>query len=308
MISEPTRKHITNASLFAVLSKMVSMAVAFFQTGSALVYINLVFGVLFYLSVIWIGYGLWLFYKDENNIKLQYVSLLVAIGGILAIPIEIVNLLVKTEIITTNNTGTILSMISKSLPAIGLLVGFIILKSILDSFVPARRNIFKGQLSLPIGFAMTAIYVIVLTIVPLETMVIEVDGQNQIKSEYLYLYYFVSFLEMGMIVMVVLGFWYLRKTFLMLDKVPKEYFERKKQVEEYPAQRSYPGTFTRFSRTRSPIVPPSAAKSEPEIIDTTSSSEVISKKKMFCVKCGLELEEDAAFCANCGEKNPYLIK
>jgi hypothetical protein len=308
MISESTRKHITNASLFAVLSKMASMAVAFFQSGSAIIFIDLVFEVLFYLCVIWLGYGLWLFYQDEKNRMLQYVSLLVIGGGILSIPIEIIYLLVQIEIITTNNTGVILSFISKILPAISLLVGFVILRSILDSFVPARRNILKGQLSLPIGYAMTIIYVIILTIVPIESMVVEVNGGLEVKSEYTYLFYTVSFLEMGMIVMVVLGFWYLRRAMLMLDKVPKEYFERRKQVDEYPAQRSYPGTFSRFSRTQNTIVPPSAAKSEPEIIDTTSSSDDSSKKKMFCVKCGLELEDDAVFCANCGEKNPYIAK
>lgn len=308
MISEPTRKQITNASLFAVLAKMISMAVAFFEESSALIYIRLVFEVVFYLSLIWLGYGLWLFHKDEQNKKLQYISLLVLGGGVLAIPILITNSLVAIEIIVTNNIGIIFSQISTILPSIGFLVGFVLLRSILDSYVTARRNIFKGQLSLPIGYAMSICYVIILTIVPPETMVIEVEGKPQIKSEYVFLYYVVSFLEMGMIVMVVLGFWYLRRTFLMLDKVPKEYFERRKQVEEYPAQRSYPGTFTRFSRTQKTIVPPSAAKSEPEIIDTTSSSEVASKKKMFCVKCGLELEEDAVFCANCGEKNPYITK
>ncbi len=308
MISEPTRKHITNASLFAVLSQMISMAVAFFQSSSASIYIRLVFEVIFYLSLIWLGYGLWLFHKDERNKKLQYTSLLVLAGVALAIPILIINSLVAIEIIVTNNIGTILSQISTILPSIGLLVGFVLLRSILDSYVLARRNIFKGQLSLPIGYAMSIFYVIILTIVPPESMVIEVNGETQIKSEYVFLYYVVSFLEMGMIVMVVLGFWYLRRAFLMLDKVPKEYFERKKQVEEYQAQRSYPGTFTRFSRNQRTIVPPSAAKSEQEIIDTTSSSEVSSKKKMFCVKCGLELEEDAVFCANCGEKNPYLAK
>ncbi|MFW9852946.1 MAG: zinc ribbon domain-containing protein [Candidatus Thorarchaeota archaeon] len=306
MISEPTRKQITNASLFAVLAKMISMAVAFFQNNPASAYIELAFEVIFYLTLIWLGYGLWLFYKDEQEKKLQYISLLIILGGGLAIPLLTVDSLIDSNIIATNNIGAILTQISTILPPIGFLVGFILLKSILDSYVPARRNIFKGQLSLPIGYAMTICYMIILTIVPIESMTIEVEGKYQIKSEYVFLYYVVSFLEMGMIVMVVLGLWYLRKTFLMLDKVPKEYFERMKQVEEYPAQRSYPGTFTRFSRTQSSIIPPSAAKSEPEIIDTTSSSDVASKKKMFCVKCGLELEEDAVFCANCGEKNPYI--
>lgn len=308
MISEPTRKHITNASLFTVLSKMVSMAVAFFQSSSASIFIRLVFEIIFYLSVIWLGYGLWLFYRDEQNKKIQYISLLTILGGALAIPILIVNSLVTIEIIEVNNIGVILTQISTILPSIGLLVGFVLLKSILDSYVLTRRNIFKGQLSLPIGYAMTICYVIILTIVPYESMFVEVGGELEIKSEYVFLFYVINFLDMGMIIMVVLGFWYLRRAFLMLDKVPKEFFERRKQVEEYPAQRSYPGTFTRFSRTQNTIVPPSAAKSEPEIIDTTSSSDVSSKKKMFCVKCGLELEEDEIFCANCGEKNPYIAK
>jgi len=308
MISEPTRKHITNAALFAVLARMISMAVAFFRTSSASDLIRLAFEIIFYLSIIWLGYGLWLFYKDEQDKKLQYISLLVLFGGVLAIPIFVVNTLVSFEIIVTNNIGIILSQISTILPSIGLLVGFVLLRSILDSYVLARRNIFKGQLSLPIGYAMFICYVIILTIVPPETMIIEVNGESQVKSEYVFLFYVVNFLDMGMIVMIVLGFWYLRRAFLMLDKVPKEFFERRKQVEEYPTQRTYPGTFTRFSRTQNNIIPPSAAKSEPEIIDTTSSSEVSAKKKMFCVKCGLELEEDAVFCANCGEKNPYLTK
>ena len=58
----------------------------------------------------------------------------------------------------------------------------------------------------------------------------------------------------------------------------------------------------------SQLIPPTAVEGETDTLQTEFSTDPTTRKKMFCVKCGLELEDDAVFCGNCGETNPYLKK
>ena len=119
-----------------------------------------------------------------------------------------------------------------------------------------------------------------------------------------------------LVVVIVLGFWYLRRAFLVLDKIPDEVFqqmqERKQALaEQRQAGGAGGGLFGRRSRGLfGGFTPPQtqAPQQKTEPIEDLLIEEDTVKKKMFCVKCGLELDADSAFCADCGEENPYLKK
>ena len=98
------------------------------------------------------------------------------------------------------------------------------------------------------------------------------------------------------------------KKYGVLDKLPEDFFEKAEAMKTMRAQQRAP-TRTMLGLGRDRPIPP-AQKTDDEIKyeSTVIPQEVSKDKKMFCVKCGLELEHDAVFCANCGEPNPYIKK
>ncbi|MCG3221281.1 MAG: zinc ribbon domain-containing protein [Candidatus Heimdallarchaeota archaeon] len=334
MISDISRKRITLAALICVLSILASMFAVFLQNEerlTAVIFLLLGLNIVLYAALIWLGVNLYFFHKEEtsgivemgttviieqginkdrNNWKqpLFQISLALIVGGSIGIPIQIVRGLLVMEVFTLSNPDLVINLIS-ILPAVFMLFGFIQLKRELDIYAAKKRNIYKGQTSLPIGYLMIIIYLIVLSIFPLDFLLVETaEGTLAIRAGYEIVYYIMSFLEIGQDVMFVLGFWYLRRAFTILDKVPEEYFERKQQIIEQTQarrQQGFRGSIFRNSRTLGTVLPQTPIKEEPKEEDAEFAEEH-DVKKMFCVKCGLELEEDAVFCANCGEENPYL--
>ncbi|NPD87642.1 MAG: zinc ribbon domain-containing protein [Asgard group archaeon] len=333
MISDISRKRITLAALTCVLSILVSMFAVFLQTGERLTTIALLllgFNIVLNGALIWLGVSLYFFHKEETSgiveigstviieqgtekdtkwkQPLYQSSLFMIIGGSIAIPIQVIIGLVFLEVFTLPSPDLTLNMISL-LPAILMLAGFIQLKRELDIHVAKKRNIYKGQTSLPIGYLMLIIYLILISVFPLDTILVEtVEGGLTIKEGYEIVYYIMSFLEIGQDVMFVLGFWYLRRVFTVLDKIPEEYFERRQQIIEQAQERrqqGFRGSIFRNSKTLGTVLPQKPIKEGLKEEDTEFAEEP-DVKKMFCVNCGLELEVDAMFCANCGEENPYL--
>jgi hypothetical protein len=332
MISDSTRRRITLAALIAVLSILASMFAVFLQTGERIVVIALlVLGLNIILNgaLIWLGTSLFFFYKEETSgiveidstviieqeekkeerwkNPLFQSSLLLMAGGSVSIPIQILTGLVFADVFTFSNSTLILNMISL-LPAILFFVGFIQLKRELDIYAAKKRNIYKGQTSLPVGYLMIIAGLIMSSIFPLDTILVETAEGLAIAEGFEIVYYIISFLEIGQEVMFVLGFWYLRRVFTVLDKVPEEYFERRQQmIEQAQARRQqgFRGGLFGNSPTLGKVIPQTTVKKETEEEEIKIQEEAESKK-MFCVKCGLELEDDAMFCANCGEENPYL--
>ena len=333
MISDISRKRITLAALICVLSVLASMFAVFLQSEERFTAILLfVLGINIVLngSLIWLGVSLYFFYKEETSgivemgssviidqdveekekwkQPLFQSSLLIIAGGSISIPVNIITGLIILEILSTQNIELIINVIS-ILHALLLFGGFVQLKRVLDGFAAKKRNIYKGQTSLPIGYLMIVIYIVIITIVPVESMIVETTEGSAIKEGYEILFYAVSFLEIGQEVMFVLGFWYLRRVFTVLDKIPEEYFERRRQIiEEAQARRQssgFRGSIFRNTETLGSVLPQTPVKEE-ENEEITEETPKTYDKKMFCVKCGLELEDDATFCANCGERNPYL--
>ncbi|MHA1954864.1 MAG: zinc ribbon domain-containing protein [Candidatus Heimdallarchaeaceae archaeon] len=332
MISDTTRKRITLAALISVLSILAGMFAVFLQTGDRLTVIALLLlglNIVLNGALVWLGVSLYFFHKEEtsgiveigstviieqetqkdNKWKqpLFQSSLFILVGGAIAIPIQVIIGLIFLDVFTLSNPNLIMNIISL-LPAIFLLAGFVQLKRELDIYAAKKRNIYKGQTSLPIGYLMVILYLVLITIFPLDSILIETAEGFALKEGYEIVYYIMSFLEIGQDVMFVLGFWYLRRVFTVLDKVPEEYFERRQQIIEQTQarrQQGFGGGIFRGSRTLGTVLPQTPTKEEP-IGEDTEFVEDPDVKKMFCVKCGLELEDDAVFCANCGEENPYL--
>ena len=313
-IKNTTRKHITNASLIYVLKMMVSMFIYLLGSGPAIVYIDIALNLLQSLALIWLAYGLFLFHKEEENKIIFFTSLIVGLAAIVLLVSKILAIFYSIGVLVSPDPLRQLPVnITFIVSAGAFTFGFYQLKKAVDSYAIQRRNIYKGQLSLPIGFALLFIYLTVETIIPQETYAYYVAEELVIVEGYQILLWVQYFFSMGNLVMIVLGFWYLRRAFATLDKIPEELFQR---IEEAKAQRAEArqqggGMFGRKGGLFGGLAPPPPVKpvsKTQEPIEEILIEDPTLPKKMFCVKCGLELDDDAAFCGDCGETNPYLKK
>ncbi len=301
MISDTTRKHISYAALIVVLLMMISMFFQFFNFASIIIF-EFVLRVLVQVAIIWLCYGLYLFYKDETDKNILISTILVFFGGVSSLIIFIFDGLISYQIIPYTEVNVLIVQVVSILPLLGYVVGFFLLKRVFDNFVRERRNIFRGQLSLPLSYLFYIISTILLMIIPLDQIQVVTPEGLEIAPGYEIYYYILNFLDMGRIILIVLGFWYLRRTITMLDKVPQEILDRVQQRMQASRGR-FPGT-RQAPRDSGQFMPMTIVGEEDKQITDTDDPSV--KKKMFCVKCGLELEDDAVFCGNCGETNPYL--
>lgn len=313
-IKNTTRKHITNSSLIYVLTMMVSMFIYLLGSGPAIVYIDIALNLLQSLALIWLAYGLFLFHKEEENKIIFFTSLIVGLAAIVLLVSKILAIFYSLGVLVSPDPLRQLPVnITFIVSAGAFTFGFYQLKKAVDSYAIQRRNIYKGQLSLPIGFALLFIYLTVETIIPQETYAYYVGEELLIVEGYQILLWVQYFFSMGNLVMIVLGFWYLRRAFATLDKIPEELFQR---IEEAKAQRAEArqqgrGMLGRRGGLFGGLAPPPPAKpisQTQEPIEEILIEDPTLPKKMFCVKCGLELDDDATFCGDCGETNPYLKK
>jgi hypothetical protein len=332
-IKNSIRKHITNSSLVYVLAMMVSMFIFLLGSGPAIVYVDIGLSVVQGAALIWLAYGLYLFHKDEENKIIFYSSIIVGVAAIVLLVSRFLGILYATGVTSWGTIGISWGVIGISDPealvqlpvnitfivsAAVFTTGFYILRSAVDKYAQERRNIYKGQLSLPIGFALLFLYLTIETIVPQETYAYYVgEGEDAtlfVEEGFQVLLWVQYFFSMGNLVMIVLGFWYLRRAFATLDKIPEELFQRIEEARAQQAQARQQGGGI-FGGRRGGLfgglAPPPPVKpvvESDERIEDIIQDDPSIPKKMFCVKCGLELDNDSAFCGDCGEPNPYLKK
>ncbi|MHA1219747.1 MAG: zinc ribbon domain-containing protein [Candidatus Heimdallarchaeaceae archaeon] len=313
-IKNTTRKHITNSSLIYVLTMMISMFIYLLGSGPAIVYIDIALNLLQSLALIWLAYGLFLFHKEEENKIIFFTSLIVGSAAIVLLVSKILAIFYAIGVLVSSDPLRQLPVnITFIVSAAAFTFGFYQLKKAVDGYVIQRRNIYRGQLSLPIGFTLLFIYLTVETIIPQETYAYYVAEELVVLEGYQILLWVQYFFSMGNLVMIVLGFWYLRRAFATLDKIPEELFQR---IEEAKAQRAEArqqggGMLGRRGGLFGGLAPPRPVKpvsKTQEPIEEILIDDPTLPKKMFCVKCGLELDDDSAFCGDCGETNPYLKK
>ena len=311
MISDKSRKSITNASLIYVLVVMISMFIVFLNIGDTVIYLQIGFEVIKIAAVLWLVYGFLNFYKEEKNKIVLISAILLFVAAAIDIIVQTMYILYNTGAIEINRLNLLPTNLIEILSALCFTAGFYELRKSVDNYATERRNIYKGQMSLPMGFGFLALNLIINTIIPQSNYIDYTDPSNPvIQDGYMILVWINYFLDMGSLILTVLGFWYLRRAFLVLDKIPEEIFqqieERRQAVAQQPGGifgRRSGGLFGGFA----PPPPQTQEKKEDPLEDLLIESEK-TKKKMFCVKCGLELDEDSAFCAECGEPNPYLKK
>ncbi|MCK4844987.1 MAG: zinc ribbon domain-containing protein [Candidatus Heimdallarchaeota archaeon] len=295
MISDSTRKHITNSALSFVLAKMLLSFLGFFMSVPTIVVY--IFGMLTILAISWLGYGLFVFQSEEKNQNLLYVSLLILGGAALEFIMVILTILVGYNILSFGNSGDLILGIASISPNIAYLIGFYLLREIVNSFVKTRRNVFRGQMSLPIGYGVLIASQITLIVKPIEYIV---EEGELVPADPAY-YTVISFMTIAVLVMLVLGYWNLRRTFLVLDRVPKQLLEKIKPLTYTQAQNPYDSRYQQVNQ----LTQPGAGAIPPEPIEE-KIQQPVEGKKMFCIQCGLELDPDARFCPHCGSDNPYL--
>ncbi|MHA1198429.1 MAG: zinc ribbon domain-containing protein [Candidatus Heimdallarchaeaceae archaeon] len=313
MISNKTRKSITNSALIYVLVMMVSMFIVFLNVGDLIIYLQVGFEIIKVGAIVWLAFGFLNFYKEERNKIILIVAILIFVASQISLVVQTMYILYATGAIELTRMSLLPTNLIEIIATICLTVGFYQLKLSVDTYATEKRNIYKGQMSLPMGFGFLAISLIINTIIPAETYIDYADPANPIVAQgYDILLWVNYFLDMGSLILMVLGFWYLRRAFTVLDKIPDELFQQIQERKEAAAQRpAGGGIFGRrsgglFGGFTPPPVQPQPKKIDP--IEDLLVDEESAKKKMFCVKCGLELDEDSAFCAECGEVNPYLKK
>ena len=306
MISDTSRKHISNSTLSIVLLLMIGMFIIFFSFENRYI-IDLIIDLVIHVAIIWLCYGLYLFYIDEQKKNILYSTISIFVATIIGLAFSLVIGLINLQILQVSaTTGLIIQGVS----TISLLIfvgGFFLLRGVIDSFVDEKRNIYRGQLSLPIGYLFSLIFTVLITIIPLEQILVETPDGLVVVEGYQIYYYILNFLDMGRLILVVLGFWYLRRALVALDKIPPEIIERARERMRTSAF-GFPRQNRQGTGESSQLIPPTAVDPETETSQIDSYVDPSAKKKMFCVKCGLELEDDAVFCGNCGETNPYLNK
>ena len=310
-ISAKTRKIITWSALIIVLVKVIEMFIGpFIQSLSLFLSISVL--IVGDLVLIGLAVGFFLFYKEEKNRYLLYSSILVLLGGIINIPSYIIVGLTEAQIILTSETETLAINILSIISLVSLLAAFIFMKLTLDRFRMEKRNIFKGQLSLPLGYLLQLVYVVMYMIVPLDSITyIDSEGNQAILEQYVTFNNVAYYLGLAAIVMIVWGYWYLRRAYVILDKLPEGFWEkqeaRQSAISQQKSQRTQkPAQGMLGLGKQRPVLPSQRKTDEIDYQTTIIPPEEYKGKKMFCVKCGLELEHDAVFCSNCGETNPYI--
>jgi len=310
-ITHRTRKIITWSALIIVFVKVIEMFIGpFIQSVSIFLSISLF--IVGDLVLIGLATGFFLFYKEEKNSYLLYSSILILLGGIINIPRYIIIGLTEAQIIPTSDTDTLVINILLIISLVSLLAAFVLMKQILDGFRKEKRNIFKGQLSLPIGYFLQLVYVVMYMIIPLKDITyIDSEGNLAILEEFRTFNNVAYYIHLAAVVMILWGFWYLRRAYLILDNLPEGFFEKQEAqrstITQQRAQKSQKPVQSMLGLGRQRPIPPSQRKEDEIDYKTTIVPlEEFKGKKMFCVKCGLELEHDAVYCSNCGETNPYI--
>ncbi len=158
-------------------------------------------------------------------------------------------------------------------------------------------------------------------IVPIDTIqYIDSEGNLAILDEFKTFNNVAYYIGLAAVVMIVWGFWYLRRAYTILDKLPEGFWEkqeaRRSAFTQQRAQRGQRGQRGKTSQKpaqsmlglgrQRPILPSERKEDEIDYKTTIIPPDDFKGKKMFCVKCGLELEHDAVYCSNCGETNPYI--
>ncbi len=313
MISDKSRKSITNASLIYVLVMMVSMFIVFLNVGDLIIYLQIGFEVIKIGAIIWLAFGFLNFHKEERNKIILISAILLFVASQISLVVQTMYILYSVGAIELTRLTLLPTNIIEIIATLCLTVGFYQLKTSVDTYATGKRNIYKGQMSLPMGFGFLSLSMIINTIIPAETYIDYSDPAIPVVAEgYDILLWINYFLDMGSLILMVLGFWYLRRAFLVLDKIPDEIFQQMEERKQAAAQNPQSGGGL-FGRRSGGLFggftpPPPQTQQKPDPLDDLLITDDPTKKKMFCVKCGLELDEDSAFCAECGEENPYLKK
>ncbi|MHA1407644.1 MAG: zinc ribbon domain-containing protein [Candidatus Heimdallarchaeaceae archaeon] len=151
-----------------------------------------------------------------------------------------------------------------------------------------------------LAYIFLAVETIMLMIIPANVLL---TATGEVNPDYKTYYFVLYFVDIFYDVSFVLGYWNIRKNFVVLDKIPKEYFEKKQAQEAY--RDIYQPRYLIADQKPIDENLGTGETKDDSIIDTTSEKVDVKKKKKFCTKCGLELEDDAVFCPNCGERNYY---
>ena len=298
MITEATRKKFSQVTLYLAFTGFVNLILNFFQINIITILIPLLF-VITYALMIWFSFTLLQFSKEEDSRDLKLTTIILFNGSLLSGVASTFIVLINSSLIESSYAIEVSIYSVCLLGSLLLIYAFYRLKVMFDGFVKDRRNLLRGQTSLLISFVLLAISLVILIIIPSDSLYLP---SGDLNPEYGWFFLVDSLLNNFFVVMFVLGFWNMRRVFILLDRIPKDFWEKRMGTQQ--AQRSTFGLFNRSAQNQPPYHQPLIVDKE-KIVDVESESINTTKKREFCVKCGLEFDDDSVFCGNCGERNPY---
>ncbi len=320
MISERVRSPILKSTL---IYSFVVMIISILQLFDKIYFYVSKFSDLIYASLlIWMAYGFYIFSQAESSLEHKNEQTEIALGDL-----DVSNVLKSGAILLLlSSSGYLFNSIFFLLDLMdsvehsinmfriinalnvmfffGISFSFFIIQKVFKLFEMIRRNLFNMGLLLVIGFGLQSVHSLITVIIPIEKML---DASLQPRDQYTVLYTITEFMEVGFLVLIILGMLRLRRAILVLDKVPEDFMNMINQLS-YPNMESN-GT------AKNPTSPQSFQSVNLNYINENSPKTLVEKqierdekrkKKMFCISCGLELEHDAEYCPECGEENPYI--
>ncbi|UJG41710.1 MAG: zinc ribbon domain-containing protein [Candidatus Heimdallarchaeum aukensis] len=306
MITLNARKHIT-------LSTFVYVAIIILQTfveafvSYKIIFIHVLPDFLSQIALIWVGVGFFLFNKEEKKVSINQLVVFLAIYGIISSSLILLSY-IDFKFNFLSDKMVLALQIVYVVNSSFLIYCSIIIQDITEQHVKNKRNIIQLTWSFTIGFVLLFIYNLLNVIFPPMKYVINSTSENAISffilsppkiyylvgtlnQDFKTIFFVLSIVEVSYLVFIVIGIWKLRKIFLLLDNIPPELINKLLTRKEEPS-------FVLESLEEKKLYPPSL---------TTEQQDKAVKKKMFCIKCGVELDPDALFCEECGERNPYRV-
>ena len=306
MITANARKHITLSTLVYVALIILQTFVEAFVSYKIII-VHILPDFFAQIALIWIGVGFFIFNREEKRSSTNHLVLFLATYGIISSSLILLSYFdYKFNFLSDKITLVlqIIYVVSSSF----LIYCSIIIQDITEQHVKNKRNIIQLTWSFSIGFVLLFVYNLLNVIFPPMKYIASSTSENAItffvlsppkiyyivgtlNQDFKAIFFILSLIEVSYLVLIVLGFWKLRKIFLLLDNIPPELIDRlitRKEEQVF-------------------VLESLEEKEQHSSSFITEQQDKAVKKKMFCIKCGVELDPDALFCEECGERNPYKV-
>ncbi len=289
MITLKARNTILNSNLVIVVLVIIYSFLRIFTNIKTIDILTDIVFIILSIILIWFAIGIYQLFQTDLNIRLLYVSAGIILSSITFIFPQTLLILIKNTIVIVEISITDLLKLLMISSFMLLAVSFTELKKLIDLYVKTQRTLFKGDYYLPIGYILYAIIIGISIFYPDD--VLYVDGA--IVPDFWALILLIELLKLAHIILIIFGFWRLRRSFYVLDRIAELLpHHRLKELENDSIKIEQMLSSEDLSALKA--------------LEKKTTTEYSPKQKVFCIKCGLEIPASSTNCPNCGSENVYL--